>query len=124
MSYFNLKKRIMKHLLLFVGILFLFSCGDGSKALFTAPDSATISTEITVKFPSAVNSTEEDRMWIAIVEKSKPETDWGVWKYVEDQATSIKLTCPDVAGDYEIRLHDNYPKESSHLIYKQDLTIK
>ncbi len=49
-------------------------------------------------------------------------TDLGL--YVDDKATSDILIAPTEAGSYEIRLHGNYPTEASHLVMKQDITVK
>jgi len=114
----------MKNLLFIVGILLMFSCGEKSEALFSAPSSAKVGEKITVKFSKTISSTEKNKSWITIVEKTKPDSDWGKWQYVTDKANSIELTCPDNAGEYEIRLHDMYPQKSNHVIARQDLTIK
>jgi len=104
-------------------ILLLFSCNNDSMT-FTAPSEVEVGAEVLITYSSAIPSTEANRCWIAIVKKDSPESTWGDWKYVEDKATSQVLTAPAEAGDYEIRLHDNYPAKKYHLVVKQDLTVK
>jgi len=111
----------MKVLTIVLGLFLMVSCGNSSK--FTAPSSAKAGSEIIVKFTNPISSTDKSRCWITIAEKTKPDSDWGAWQYVNDKATSIKLICPDKAGEYEIRLHDMYPAKKSHVIERKSFTI-
>ncbi len=117
----------MKNALLLVGILLMFSCGSTPKqssGLFTAPSSGKAGSKITVTYTSPMSSKVKDRAWVTIVGKTKSDKTWGKWKYVEDNAASTELTCPKVAGEYEIRLHTGYPKKSYNVVARQDFTVK
>lgn len=114
----------MKNLLFISSFLLLFSCSIKDAGLFTAPTQANTGTELNIKYSKPISSTSTNRCWITIVKKDAPDKEWGKWKYVKDQATSDVLTVPGEPGNYEIRLHDNYPKESFHVLERHALTVK
>ena len=123
--FFTFKFIIMKKTFLFLGLLsllFIVSCGDSE--MFIAPTEVTGGEEVNIEYSNPISSTTNSRCWIAIVKKGSPEDEWGVWKYVDDKATSDVLVAPTEAGAYEIRLHDNYPTETNHLAASQEITIK
>lgn len=102
--------------------LFLFSCNK--EVTFTAPNEVTVGSDVNIKYSKSVSSTKGNQCWISIVKEESPVGAWGVWKYVNDKAKSDVLVAPEVPGKYEIRMYDNYPKESHHLIATQKLEIK
>ena len=118
----------IKSVFFLIGILFLFSCGGGAtekqNELFSAPNSGKADEVIMVNYTTATASKAPNRLWVTIVKKSMPDKTWGKWSYVADQSQSTKLTCPKVAGQYEIRLHDGFPTKKYHVIARQDFTVE
>jgi hypothetical protein len=79
---------------------------------------------VEIVFTSPQKSTPTDRKWINITFAKNADTDWGVWKFVDNNAKSMVLVAPMTPGKYEVRLFDNYPKQTAHLIERQPVTIE
>jgi len=39
-------------------------------------------------------------------------------------ATSVRIAAPAAAGDYEVRLHANYPTRSTNVVHRAGLTVE
>lgn len=64
------------------------------------------------------------RYWICLVEKNAPDSTYGTWAYVDNLASpSASLVAPTGAGDYELRLHSDYPAKSSNVIHRVAVAI-
>ena len=63
-----------------------------------------------------------ERFWITIVAKGSPDTTWGSYQYVPDGAKSVEMH-PATAGDFEIRLHGNYPTLSTHVVDRHAIHV-
>jgi hypothetical protein len=93
--------------------------------LFTAPQSAAAGQQIEVVYAKPMkNSPKGDRYWITITHAGAADAEWGAWVYVEDGATSTTLSAPTEPGQYEIRLHDYYPKKPYHVLQREPLTVE
>jgi hypothetical protein len=83
---------------------------------------------VEIRFPAARKSVKGDQEWINITLASKPDSDWGVWKYVEDGARNMVLVAPKAPGKYEVRLFAHYGKPGAPangtIIARQTVTIK
>lgn len=88
-----------------------------AKASFT-PDE-----KITVTYGSALNAPAGQSYWITIIKASAPDSDWGSWHYVKAGATTDELQA-GAPGEYEIRLHDVYPKNTYGVLARQKVTVK
>lgn len=71
---------------------------------------------VTVSFSAPLVPPAGQQYWIALVKPDAPDGEFGAWHYVASGATSDTIK-PASAGEYEIRLHDLYPK------YKQGRVI-
>ena len=80
--------------------------------------------EFEIKFPVPQHSPSNDREWVAITAADAPDTSFGTWKYVDDKATSVKLTAPTSKGKYQVRLHTHYPAKTTNLVYRVNVTVK
>jgi hypothetical protein len=64
------------------------------------------------------------RYWITVVAAGAADSDWGEWQYLDPGSREVELAAPAKAGSYEVRLHDNYPAQSNHVIHREPLTVK
>lgn len=71
---------------------------------------------VTVSFSAPLVPPAGQQYWITLVKPDAPDGEFGAWHYVGSGATSDTIK-PASAGEYEIRLHDLYPK------YKQGRVI-
>lgn len=78
--------------------------------------------EITLTFPGPL-AAQGARYWVCLVKKGEADSTFGVWAYVDVGATSAKLTAPEVAGDYEVRLHSGYPEKSCNVVHRVAITV-
>lgn len=61
--------------------------------------------------------------WITLAKPTDVESAWGVWHYVKQSATTDSLVAP-TAGQWEIRLHDVYPRYASRVLARQIITVQ
>jgi hypothetical protein len=64
-----------------------------------------------------------ERFWITVIEASAADSGWGAWQYVPDGARAVSLAAPAREGAYEVRLHANYPKRATNVVYRAALRI-
>jgi hypothetical protein len=60
--------------------------------------------------------------WITLAKPGDVESAWGVWHYVKQSAKVDQVTAP-TAGQWEIRLHDVYPRNASKVLARQIITV-
>ncbi len=60
--------------------------------------------------------------WITLAKPGDVESAWGVWHYVKQGATTDKVVAP-TAGQWEIRLHDLYPRNAAKVLGRQIITV-
>ena len=65
-----------------------------------------------------------EQFWVTVIEKGKADTEWGAYLYLPIGAKGIELAKPAAAGDYEVRLHANYPSKSSNVIHRVELKVE
>jgi hypothetical protein len=89
-------------------------------ATTTLPPGATID----VTFATALRALPKERFWITVVEAGAADTTWGAYDYVPAGARHMQITAPAKPGDYEIRLHANYPTKSTNLVHRVAIRVQ
>ena len=79
---------------------------------------------VTLRFPAPLVAKHGERYWAALVQVGKPDSEWGVWSYVPAGARTIALKAPTAAGDYEVRLHGNYPTKSYNIVHRVTVHVE
>lgn len=79
---------------------------------------------IEITFPVAMKALDGEKFWITIVAKGAADSAYGAYAYVADGARTMQFEMPSVAGDYEIRLHANYPTKSTNLVHKAPIRVE
>ena len=79
---------------------------------------------VDITFGSPVSSKSGNQAWVTISEKGAPPTSYGPWDYVKDGATEAQLKAPKRAGDYEVRIHTNYPTKSYNVRYSVPIAVR
>ena len=79
--------------------------------------------EIVVRFAAPVPSPSGSRAWITTVEADRPDSQYGAWEYVADGAKTATLKAPKQPGAYQVRLHTEYPKKSTHVVHRAGFTV-
>jgi hypothetical protein len=71
----------------------------------------------TVKFPVALRANKGEQFWVTIVNKGAAASSYGSYAYVPADAREVELAVPTKPGEYEMRLHANYPKKTTNLVH-------
>lgn len=51
------------------------------------------------------------------------DSTWGAWEWVPEGARNMTLLGPLHPGDYEIRLHANYPRILVNIVHRVAITV-
>lgn len=106
------------------------------EALAEAPDAPTVERfkladpslapgqMIRILFPGAMVAKKGERYWVTVVAAGAPDTKYDAWEYVADRSRSASLKAPPTPGDYEVRLHANYPTKSTNVVFRVPLAVK
>jgi len=84
---------------------------------------AQVGGKVDVRFPQAMIATKDEKFWITIAKRGSADTEYGAWEYLPAGARAITLTAPTDAGDYEVRLHANYPTKSTNVVFRSPLHV-
>ena len=79
--------------------------------------------QIDVTYTSAVKSKDDAKYWVTVAPKGSPDSTWGDWHYVSAGASSDTLKAGQ-PGEYEVRLHDDYPKQPFHVVARQAIKVE
>jgi eukaryotic-like serine/threonine-protein kinase len=79
---------------------------------------------VALVFPEPLKAKSGEQYWAAIVAVGQPDSEWGVWGYVPDAARRMVLKAPTTAGDYEVRLHGNYPTKSFNVVHRVRIHVE
>nr|MBA3502685.1 serine/threonine protein kinase [Deltaproteobacteria bacterium] len=79
---------------------------------------------ITLTFPTSLHALQHERFWITIIDADAADTSYGVYEYVADKATSVSLSAPTRPGDYEVRLHANYPTKLTNVVFRSRVEVR
>jgi serine/threonine-protein kinase len=79
--------------------------------------------DVTLVFPAPLVAKQGEQYWAAIVAAGKPDSEWGVWAYVPQSARKMTLKAPADPGEYEVRLHGNYPTRSYNVVHRVRIRV-
>ena len=80
-------------------------------------------TKIDIRFATSLVAVGSERYWIAITPVGAGDSQYGTWDYVPAGARAMTMTAPATAGDYEVRLHANYPTKSTNVVSRAPLRV-
>lgn len=78
----------------------------------------------TVKFPKVLKPKKNERYWIAIAKPSAADADYESYQYIDAPGPSLELTAPEAPGEYEVRLHGNYPTKKVNVVDRFKFVVK
>jgi hypothetical protein len=78
---------------------------------------------IDVTFATALRALPNERFWLTVVEAGAADTSWGAYDYVPAGARHMQLAAPAKPGDYEVRLHANYPTKSPNVVHRVAIRV-
>ena len=65
-----------------------------------------------------------EKFWATVVKRGSSDATWAAYEYVPEGAASMLLQVPSVQGDYEVRLHANYPRLTTHVVHRESLHVE
>jgi hypothetical protein len=80
--------------------------------------------KVAVSFPRPLVAKPGEQFWITVVERGAANTMYGTWKYVSPGARTDELAAPNAPGDYELRLHANYPTVSTNVVHRAAFRVE
>ncbi len=80
--------------------------------------------KIELRFPGPLRAAPREQFWVTVIQAGAPDDKWGNWEYVKDGARAISLGVPTQAGAYEIRLHANYPKQTTNVVHRASIRVE
>ena len=80
--------------------------------------------EVEVRFPRAMHALPGEKFWITVVVAGVADNSWGNYAYVPEGARRMSLAVPRTAGDYEVRLHANYPRLTTHVVHRAKFSVE
>ncbi len=89
-----------------------------------AAKAAQVGEEIEITFPVAMKAADGEKFWITVVPRGAADTAYAAWSYVPDGAKTMPFKMPTNAGDYEIRLHANYPRLSTNVVHRAAIRVE
>ncbi len=78
---------------------------------------------IQINFPGAMIAKQGEQYWVTVVQATAADTVYDTWEYVAANARRATLQAPATPGRYEVRLHANYPKKSTNVVFRAPLTV-
>ena len=79
---------------------------------------------VVVRFPGPMHAAPGEQFWVTVVSLGAADTSWGTYEYVVEGARTARLSVPTAPGDYEIRLHANYPKRSTNVVHRATIHVE
>jgi hypothetical protein len=80
--------------------------------------------EAVLHFPQPLHAADNEQFWITIVAKDAPLDKYDAYEYVQQDAKTAKIAVPSTPGDYEVRLHANYPTKSTNVVHRARLHVE
>ena len=77
----------------------------------------------TLEFAAPLHAAKGEKFWVTVVERRAGDSAWGKYEYVPEGARALSLAVPTAAGDYEIRLHANYPTKSTNVVHRVQIHV-
>jgi serine/threonine-protein kinase len=79
---------------------------------------------VEMTFPTSLNALPGEQFWVTIVKAGEPDASWGTYAYVRAGAKRTALQAPQDPGAYEVRLHANYPKQTTNVVFRAPLRVE
>jgi len=79
--------------------------------------------QATLRFPVPLVAARGERFWITVIDADAPDSKYGTWAYVAAGAREATLAVPSTAGEYELRLHANYPRLGTNVVHRVRIRV-
>ena len=80
--------------------------------------------QIQIAFPQPLIAAPGEKYWVTVVEPSAADSSYGAWEYVAPKARAARLPAPASPGTYQVRLHANYPRKATNVVFRALVTVE
>ena len=80
--------------------------------------------KIHVVFAVPLRAAPREQFWVTVVPAGAADSTWAAYEYVPAGARHLQLAAPTTAGDYEVRLHANYPTKTTNLVHRVAIRVE
>jgi hypothetical protein len=60
---------------------------------------------------------------VTVVRAGASDAAWGYWQYLRPGETEVVLQAPDREGEWEVRLHDVYPRYDHRVLHRESFRV-
>ena len=79
---------------------------------------------VNIQFGQQMDALPGERFWVTVVEAGAPDDKYGKYEYVPEHARQMLFEMPKDPGDYEIRLHANYPTKATNVVHRVKIHVE
>ncbi|MBX3229075.1 MAG: hypothetical protein KIT84_01955 [Labilithrix sp.] len=102
--------------------LLLAGCNERPK-MTVEPNPVVADTTVWARFDRPINGRAVDQYWIVIAPVGAPTEYRSDYRSVPRSAEGMQLQAPSQPGDYEVRLHGDWPKRDHNLVRTVPLRV-
>jgi len=99
-----------------------FAACDSAPTMSVAATTASVGEDIIVSFSTPIKGKASNLHWIALQSVDTPDSRATGRIVVEHGQTSVRVRATE-AGSFEVRLHDRYPQEDTHLVARAPVRV-
>lgn len=103
-------------------ILTLAACNERPR-MTVEPNPVVAETTLWARFDQPIAGRAVDQYWIVIAPVGAAASYEGDRVFLQRTAEGAQLVAPKVAGDYEVRLHGDWPKREHHVVQTVPLIV-
>ena len=74
-------------------------------------------------FAQPMTAAPGERFWVTVVAAGDADDKYGKYEYVPDGARKMLFEMPKQPGDYELRLHANYPAKATNVVHRVKIHV-
>ncbi|HEY5925752.1 MAG TPA: hypothetical protein VIV11_28895, partial [Kofleriaceae bacterium] len=78
---------------------------------------------VELKFAQAMEAAPGEKFWVTIVKPDADAASYSKYEYVPPGAHKMLFAVPNEPGDYELRLHANYPTKATNLVHRVKIRV-
>src|SRR5690349_24422045 len=103
------------------GVTLLAACDD-APTMSLSPSPSSVGEDIVVSFSAPIRGKAANLYWIALQSVDSPDSRGAGRVIVEHGQTSARIRATE-SGSMEVRLHDRYPQEESHIVARAPVRV-
>ena len=79
---------------------------------------------VEIVFAQPMVAAPGEKFWVTIVKPGQADDQYGKYEYVPENARKMLFEMPKQPGDYELRLHANYPTKATNVVHRVKIRVE